>query len=178
MTAGMGRPPLFKKDYGKYGENKPGKFGFLVRPTSEEFNNFILLLDKMISDNINKAFFQNEVPYETEIERKDGKIQVQQKGTLQILNDWIRKFYRTNDWTPWEEAIQTFRGIREKRQKPAHAIDENVFDQKYFREQRELMIRAYEGVRTLRLMFENNPKVKSLGIEIPDYLRDGKIWTC
>lgn len=177
MTIGMNRPPLFRTDYGKNRDSKPKKFGFLVRPTLEELNDFIHLLDKMISENINKKFFQSEVSYETERERKDGRIEVQSKGTLQILDDWIRKFYRMNDWGPWDEAIQAFKDIRKKRQKPGHAIDENVFDQKYFKEQRELIIRAYNGISTLRMIFETHPMVRNLDIDIPDYLLEEKIRT-
>ena len=177
MTQGMTRPPLFRKDYGKDRDSNPRKFGFLVRPTLEEFNVFVLLLDKMISDNINIKFFQQEVPYETEKERRDGKIQIERKGTLQILDNWVRTFFHTDDWEPWNEAIRAFREVRNKRQNPAHAIDENVFDQKYFKEQRELMIRAYKAMRTLRMIFENHQQVRSLGIEIPHYLQEGKIWT-
>jgi hypothetical protein len=178
MTVGMNRPSLFRTDYGENRDSKPKKLGFLVRPTLEEFNSFVHLLDKMISENINKKFFQREVPYETETERKDGKIQVEQKGTLQILDDWVRRFFRPADgWQDWNEAIQAFREVRKKRQRPGHAIDENVFNQKYFKEQRELMIGAYEGMRTLRMALENHPKIKELDIDIPDYLREAKIWT-
>ena len=177
MTQGMNRSPLFRKDYGKDRDSRPRKFGFLVRPTLEEFNDFVHLLDKMISDNINTKFFQNEVPYETEMERRGGRIQIQQKGTLQILDDWMRKSFRTDDWEPWNEAIRTFKEVRKKRQKPAHVIDEDVFDQNYFKEQRELMIRAHKGMKTLRMIFENHPLVSCLDIEIPHYLREGKIWT-
>lgn len=177
MAKAMGRPPLFKDDYGEYGENRPKRFGFLIRPTLEEFNNFILLFDKMLSDNINQDFFQKEVSYEIEIERKDGKIQVQQKGRLQILDYRIRRFFRTHDWQPWEESIATFRKIRKMRQKPAHLVNEDQFDQKYFKEQREIIINAYSAVRTLRLMFANHPRVKSAEIKIPDWLQESKIWT-
>ena len=176
MTQGMNRPPLFRKDYGKDRDSKPRKFGFLVRPTLEEFNAFVLLLDKMISENINKKFFQKEVPYETEDERKDGKIQIRPKGTLQILDDWIRGHHSPDDWKHWDEAIQAFKEIRNKRQNPAHAIDEDIFDQKYFKEQRELMIGAYKAIRTLRMIFETHPQVSSLDLEIPHYLQEGKIW--
>lgn len=177
MAGAMGRPPLFRQDFGKYGENKPKKFGFLIRPTLEEFNSFVLLLDKVLSDNINKEFFRNEVPYVTEIERKDGKIQVQNRGTLQILDHWVRKYFRTEHWEPWDESIEILRKIRKMRQKPAHAIDENIFDQQYFKDQRELIINAYTAIRTLRMMLENHPAVKAADIEIPDWLREGKIWT-
>lgn len=177
MTTAMERPPLFRVDYGKERASKLKKFSFLIRPTFEEYNDFVHLLDKTISENINKAFFQNEVPYKTEIRRKDGYIEVQQKGTLQILDDWIRKSFRTNDWQSWDMAIKAFKNVRKIRQKPAHDIDRDVFDQKYFKEQRELMTSAYKGMRILRMIFENHPKVRSSGIGVPEYLQEVKIWT-
>lgn len=48
------------------------------------------------------------------------------------------------------------------------------FDQKYIRQQRELMVRAYTAVRTIRLLLANHPATK--GIEIPDWLYEGLIW--
>ena len=176
MAKAMGRPPLFHQDFGEYGENKPQRFGFLVRPTLEEFNSFVLLLDKMLSDNINKEFFQNEVPYETEIHRKDGRIEVRNKGTIQILDHWIRKYFSTDNWELWDKSIEVLRKVRKMRQDPAHAIDENIFDQRYFKEQRELIIDAYSAIQTLRLLFEDHPAVKSANIEVPAPLREGRIW--
>ncbi len=133
MVEAMKRPPLFREDYREYGEDRPRKFSFIVRPTLEEFNAFILLLDKMISDNLNKDFFMKEISYENEIERKDGKIIIQQKGTLQLLDEWFRKNFRTSDWEPWDEAINTLKKIRKMRQEPAHSINEDIFDQGYFK---------------------------------------------
>ena len=177
MTTAMERPSLFRVDFGKERDSRHKKFSFLIRPTLEEFSGFVHLLDKMISENIDKDFFQNEVSYEEEIQRKHGKIQVQEKGTLRILDDWMRKSFRTNDWQSWDEAIKAFKKVRKIRQKPAHAIDRDVFDQKYFKEQRELMIRAYNGMRILRMIFENHPMVRSSAIGVPEYLQEVKIWT-
>ncbi len=177
MAEAMGRPALFKDDYGEYAENRPKTFTFLIRPTLKEYNDFVHLLDKMLSENINRDFFQNEVPYENQIPRKDGKIQVERKGTLQILDDWIHTLFITDNWQPLEKSIATMRKIREMRQRPAHAIDEDRFDQKYFKEQRELIIEAYSAVKTLRLMLANHPDVDMAKIKIPDWLQKGKIWT-
>jgi len=178
MANAMGRPPFFRKDFGEYAENRPQKFTFLIRTTLEEFNDFVLLLDKMISDNINKEFFQNEVSYEREVHRKDGRIGIQNKGTLQILDEWIReKFSTHNNWALWNKSIKTFRKVRKMRQKPAHTLDENIFDQRYFKEQRELMIESYSAIRILRLLLANDPAVESADINIPSWLREGRIWT-
>lgn len=174
MAKAMAHPPLFRKDYGLHAEGKPKHFTFLVRPTLEELNAFILLLDKMLSENIDKTFFRGEVLSETELERADGKIEVRPRGSIAMLDEWIRKKFRTADWEPWGTAISVFREVRKLRQKPAHAVNENVFDQEYFRQQRELMLRAYDAVRTIRLMFANHPAAKK--VEVPDWLFKGLIW--
>lgn len=173
MAQSMGRPDLFRNDLSE--EQRPREFGFLVRPTLKEFNDFVHLLDKMISDNINKKFFRNEVPYESEEVRRDGKVVVRQKGTLAILDEWIRRHYRTDDWEPIDEMIQTFKEVRKRRQKPAHAINDNKFDQDYFRGQRDLIVRAYDAVRTLRLLLADHPRASD--VEVHPVLQEGKIWT-
>lgn len=175
MAELMERPALFRKVFS--GDEKPREFCLLVRPTLKEFNNFVLMLDKMISDNINRDFFKNEVPYETEVSRNDGKVEVQHKASLTIMEDWIRKYFWINDPKDLNEMFETFRKIRRDRQKPAHALDENIFDQKYFHEQRDLLIKAYRAIKMLRLLLGSHPKVKSGAYEIDEYLQEGNIWT-
>ena len=67
MAEAMERPVLFREDFSS---GKPNKFGFLVRPTLESYNEFVLLLDKMVSDNISKKFFKGETQHEKEVERR------------------------------------------------------------------------------------------------------------
>jgi hypothetical protein len=168
----MGRPILFHESYR---ENRPREFGFLIRPTLKEFNSFVHLLDKMISENINKDFFQHDIPYETETRRTDGKVIVQEKGTIALLKEWLDKKVFLQDPKPAEKMIQTFLKIRRIRMKPAHKVDEDKFEQEYFKKQRELMIEAYSAIRTLRLIFANHPKTKSY--KVPEWLFKGEIWT-
>lgn len=73
------------------------------------------------------------------------------------------------------EMFDDFRTVRKERQKPAHKIDNNEFDQIYMGKQRELMIKAFNAVRTLRMTIENHPN--AAGYEIPNYLREAKVWT-
>ena len=167
------QPPLFKNDY--Y-EAKPRTFGFLIRPTLKEYCDFIHLLDKLISENLNKKFFVNVVASEQEQKRGDGKVVVRQKGTLQMLEEYLNTTFTPEDKQPMKEMIETFKEIRKLRQKPAHAIDDNIYDQKYIKAQRDLIIRAYSGIRLIRLILENNPQTK--GYKIPDVIKSGKnIWT-
>jgi len=174
MAEAMGRPSLFRKDFGPYAEDKPAELTFLVRPTSKELNNFILALDKVLSDNINRRFFRGEVTAEIEERRPDGKIIIRPKGTLSMLDEWLRKKIRLPDWEPWDTALATLREVRELRQRPAHALDDDVFDQRYLKQQRDLAVRAYQAVQTIRLLFANHPKTKD--IDIPRWLNEGPIW--
>lgn len=173
MSAIIGKPTLFRDSY--Y-ERTPKEFGFLLRPTQAEFNNFMLLLDKMMSDNINKKFFEDDVELESEKEREDGKIVVTPKGTIQILEAWIDKFFRPNDPKPIENMMKIFRKIRQLRQKPAHKVNPDSFDQELFKEQRNIVIDAYDSIRTLRLILANHPQVKANPPRISDRLFKGEIW--
>jgi hypothetical protein len=174
MADAMGRSPLFRKAY--EGEQRPREFASLLRPTARQYADFVLLLDKLISDNIDTAFFRNDVPFEDDEQRSDGKIEVKRRGSIRILDAWLAiKFRMKEDPAPLREMIDTFREIRRLRQRPAHAIDENTFSQRYLHEQRELMIRAYGAVQTLRLIFANHQKCST--VEVPDWLSEGKIWS-
>jgi hypothetical protein len=173
MAQAMGRVPLFRSDYAD--QKRPQEFASLLRPTAREYSNFVLLLDKFISENIDIAFFRNEMPSEREEVRADGKIQITRIGSLQMLSNWLAKNFKTNEQEPVQDMIEAFRAVRRLRQKPAHIISENTFDQRYIHEQRELMMQAYGAIRTLRLIFENHPGARI--VEIPRWLEEGKIWT-
>lgn len=172
MAELMGRPAFFKETF----PERPNEFGFLLRPTLAEFNAFVLLLDKMLSDNINKKFFLDEVPLEEDQPRPDGKIVVRQKGTLALLEEWLRKYFRPSDPAPFDDMFRSFRAVRKLRQKPAHAVNENDFDISYFKEQRQLVIEAYDSLRTLRLVLANHPKVRRNPPKIQEHLAKGEIW--
>jgi hypothetical protein len=167
----MGRPPLFNRSFKN---ERPTNFTFLIRPTTREFDQFVHLLDKMLSDNINKDFFRGSIPLEEEIIRSDAKIVVRPIGTIRLLENWLEKSVKTPDSKPLNEAIAAFKEVRRLRQKPAHAIEDNQFDLSLIKEQRELIIRVYKAVRTLRLLFQNHPTANDY--EIPESaLVEGRI---
>jgi len=174
MAQAMGRAPLFRDTYAS---GRPREFGFLVRPTLREYNAFVHLLDKMVSDNIDKAFFGKDLAPEVEETRKDGKIIVREKGSLQMLREWVEKFFKPIDPGPVACMFDTLKSIRKQRQPPAHAVKEDEFDQEYFRRQRKLIIDAYRAIRLLRLILANHPAVKADPPKIDELLVKGEIWT-
>lgn len=176
MSRAMGRKPLFRQDFSQ-GE-PPGHFGRLVRPTAHEFAQFVHTLDRMLSDNLNVEFFGDDVPREAEIERADGRIEVRQKGSIQLLADWVEKMFqpaRQEDRNSIAEMIRTLRDVRQRRMRPAHALDNDSFRQEFAQEQRHLVVKVYEAVHIIRLILSRHPRTR--GVEIPPYICDGKIWT-
>jgi hypothetical protein len=155
----IGRESLFKEELS--GDARPRDFGFLTRPTLRSFNNFVHLLDKVMSENINKGFFQNDIEYQIEEMRSDSKVKVTDKGTIQLLDEWLKLKFTLPDRTPIESAINTFKQVRKLRQEPAHHLPNDRFDQLYFKEQRELMIKVYEAFGTLRAAFCSHPVAKA-----------------
>ena len=66
--------------------------------------------------------------------------------------------------------------VRRLRQKPAHALNENIFDQQYFEKQRDVIEEAYKAVRTLREFLESHPSVMAADIQVPAWIQEGRIW--
>jgi hypothetical protein len=167
------KPHLFRHTYH---DERPKEFGFLLRPTEAEFNKFMLLLDKMLSDNINKKFFEGDIELESEETRDDDKIVVTQKGTIQLLEQWIYKYFTPAEEQPVKDMLSTFRKVRKLRQKPAHKVESDTFDQAIFKKQRDIVINAYVAVRMLRLILANHPKVRANPPDISEQLSKGEIW--
>jgi hypothetical protein len=166
MAVLMGRPPFWRAEF--RADDRPRNFGFLLRPTLNEFNAFVHTLDRMCSDNINVTFFRNDIELDEEIQRADGRLEVRRKGSIRLLDEWLDRV-RFDDLEPRRLMIATFRRIRNLRNSPAHTLRPDEFDPTYIQQQRELMIDAYGAVRTLRLILANHPATR--GYEVPEWYR-------
>lgn len=171
MAQAMARAPLFARDF----HERPREFAFLLRPTRKAFNEFVHVLDKMLSENIDRRFFGGDIALEREEQRTDGKIVVHPKGSIQLLEEWLSQQVRLPDSGPKDEMMATFRKIRKLRQLPAHKVDEDAFDQQLFKEQRQLVLEAYKAVRTLRQILANHPATRA--VAVPEWLHKGEIRT-
>lgn len=152
-------------------DKKPENFGFLILPTLREYELFCLTLDRMMSDNLNDTFFDGQIS-QTDLRNDEvfGKI-----GSIRKLEVWISKFFRPANQDPTKEMFAIFREIRGLRSKPAHAIFNNEWNMGLFEDQKTLMKKAYQAIRTLRLILTNHPAAKS--VEVPDWLFKGEIRT-
>jgi len=170
--------PLFKDDFGEYGERRPRKFSFLIRPTLEEYNYFISLFDKVISDNLNHKFFKGKVIKEYDERRKsDDKIIVKYKGSILMLDEWIRSLMRFPDDTGWINSISAFKEVRKQRQNPAHKIEEDIYDQRYFKLQEEIIDKVWAGLNYLRIILQQHPNCNEEKLDIPEWQRENYIYS-
>lgn len=170
MALIIGKPNLFRNNYK---ESRPKEFAIFLRPTLKNYNTFVHALDKMLSENLNKDFFRGDIPLEFETEREDGKIEIRQRGTIALLEEWMKMNFIPRDPKPMLEIFSTLKKVRKERQKPAHAIQEDIFDSKFYKLQDDLINDAYRAVRTIRLLFSNHPDLKDY--KLPDWLYEGKI---
>lgn len=150
---------------------KPELFGFLILPTLREYELFCLTLDRMMADNLNGNFFDGQI---SQVDLLPKEI-LSKMGSIRKLEVWINKFFKSANQETVNEMFAIFREIRRLRSKPAHAIFNNEWDIKFFEDQKKLMKRAYQAIRTLRLILANHPAAKS--VDVPEWLFKGEIRT-
>ena len=145
-----------------------------LRPTAENFNRFVLALDKLLSESIDKKFFEGKIPLETEAPRPDGKVVVQDKGTLRLLEDWLLKEIDWDDPDAFRKVVvQPLRNVRRLRQTPAHTFTADSFSTSYRDKRKRLLWEVFNSLTNIRATFAKHPKAH--GIQVPNWLDDGRI---
>lgn len=172
MCGMMGRPPLFKTTPN---DERPHAFSILLRPTKKEYRDFVLQLNSLLTDDINVAFFEDDIPTTERLTREDGTSITSRIGTITLLQRWLEKYFHPSDPDELSATFKSLRELRDLRAKPAHMVEDNAFDQQFLHQQRELIQDAFGVVRTLRMILENHPAVT--GYEVPQYLREAKVWS-
>ena len=155
------------------GDNKPKELSFFFIPTSKNYEDFVLLLDKMLSDNINKKFFDGKIKEYKLIPIENGIVEKKVKGTIQMLEEWLTLNFRPKNEQLQKELFKYLKEIRKERQNPAHRISKNVYNKIYIEKQKEMIDKAYTIARALRTAFQHHPLARSF--KIPTYLDDATI---
>lgn len=155
-------------------EKRPSSLGPFFRPTLRNYNDFVLGMDKILSENLSREFFRDQVALEEEREREDGKIIVSQKGTLSLFEEWLRATIR---WSDEDEAVRVIvkplRHVRRERQAPAHKVQENCYSVEYDKKQHVIFRDVYVALFNFRATLAEHPHAPT--IEVPRYIADGKI---
>ncbi|MGA8171673.1 MAG: hypothetical protein WB816_12705 [Methylocystis sp.] len=145
-----------------------------LRPTAENFNRFVMALDKLLSDSIDGKFFEGKLPLETETSRPDGKIVVRKKGTLTLLEEWLLQEIIWSDRAAFRKVvIQPLREVRSLRQKPAHTFTPDTFSAEYHTKRKRLLWSVFNSLSNIRATFAKHPSAGN--IPISEWLDDGSI---
>ncbi len=164
---------IFKRDFD--GENRPKNFTFFFTPTLKNYYEFVGLLDKMISENIDKDFFKGKVELFDFEEIENGIVERKQKGTIRLFEEWLISIYKVDNSELLKDIFKPFKKVRAERQNPAHKISENEYDIKYIELQKIIISDCYNSMRILRDIFKQHRKAHVF--EIPDWLENGAIKT-
>ncbi len=162
--------PLFNQTFIE--DKRPDNFTFLFIPTLANYHDFILTLDKITSDNINKQFFKTLGIADQATEVINGKPQVFMKGTLTMLHEWLEREIVITEGSI-SALMQPFKDIRKERQAPAHKVSKNTFDKSFIEKQDTYIWAAYSAMRNLRTLFQKHPDAD--GVKIPSWLDDHKV---
>lgn len=151
--------PLFKN------VDRPREFGWVLRASQSEWDGFVLQADKLLSDNLNGRALDAMGAPKTD---DSGKV----IGTIGRLQ-WVLE-NRTNLGTEQVKMrLRSFREVREARQKPAHALRNNVHDSTIVRKQRDLLSEISTSLEALEILFSRHPKNQSWK---PDELLKGTVY--
>ena len=124
---------LFRRNFDS--ENRPSEFSYFFIPTSRNYYEFVLLLDKMISENFDKDFFKGSIDLYEIYELKDGKTEKRNKGTIRLFEEWLLSHYNTKQQEYIKQIFDSFKKVRKERQSPAHKIQENVYSKEFNKKQ-------------------------------------------
>lgn len=151
----------------------PVEFTYFFIPTSKRYYDFISLLDKMVSENINHDFFKGKVePYEL-VDLEPGIKERKIKGTLKLLEEWLAIHIRFKEPDGLEKLLKPFKTVRKERQTPAHRITINTYDKSLFIKQKNVITEVWNSVSSLRKMLQSHPAGQS--VEIPSWLDECKV---
>ncbi|PXX43048.1 hypothetical protein [Undibacterium pigrum] len=153
---------IFSKELQK--EEPARNFTFFFSPTSKNYYEFINLLDKYLSENINRSFFEGKITLEELTPLDDSTFERKQKGTLRLLEEWITSDFNYSDKTIPAQIMAPLKKVRRERQTPAHKVYENIYDVAFIGRQKEIMESCYLSIRSIRRNLQTHPLAKNVDL--------------
>lgn len=128
---------------------RPADFGWILRPSQMEFDNFVHTLDKLLSENLrHDAFDAADIPRTHDAD--------QPIGTLNRLDRLLERARVSEDQR--NDVMQPLRDVRAARSKPAHALRQNISDANFVRRQAELLRDVTQSIEALRRFWQTHPR--------------------
>jgi hypothetical protein len=143
---------LFERVWGKpilTTVKRPSEFGWILRPSQREWDEFIVQLDKVLSENLSHAALNA-----AGVLKHDGS--GNSMGTLSRLESFMVSNRVAADRA--KEVLRPLRAVRSARQKPAHALRKNVTDKTFVHRQVDLLHDVNESLLAMRYWLASHPK--------------------
>lgn len=156
---------LFKSNYKK---KPPIEFNILVLSTKKEYDNFIKIFDIMLSDNLNKKFFEGKLDL-IEFTNEDGT-KKKEKGTISLFKEWLAEIGVSQDTI--KKTIKIINKVRSERSKPSHNIRDNEFDIEYLQKQNKIVVEVYN---TFRLLIDELSEINQIKVKHPKWYVENRI---
>ena len=132
-------------------EEMPDDYGWLLRSSEREWDDFIHMTDKLLSEGLRSdAFEALGIPAKDE----QGSI----IGTLRRLELLMLKSKIKEEVA--RKCLASFREVRSARQRPAHSLRANITDDTVVHKQVALMHRINESLKCIRFWLESHPNNK------------------
>ncbi len=129
--------------------DRPAEMGWLLRPSQREWDDFVLQLDKLLSDNLRSEFFKA-----VDIESVDER--GQRMGTLKRFERFLQSSGVAEDQA--KKIVSPMALVRNARQGPAHRIRDNLTDRTFVHQQIELLREIYSALGATRHWLATHPK--------------------
>lgn len=128
---------------------RPSEFGWIIRPSQLEFDDFVQTLDKLLSENLRHDAF--DAAGIAKIDEAGQPI-----GTLNRLDHLLQRARVPEDQR--KDVMQPLRDVRSARSKPAHALRRNISDANFVRRQAELLRDVTHSIEALRRFWQTHPR--------------------
>ncbi|MTD13926.1 hypothetical protein GIS00_08215 [Nakamurella sp. YIM 132087] len=137
--------------------DRPQEFGWILRPSQREWDEFIVQLDKILSDNI-----RHDGLDAAGVPRKDKNDQ--SLGTLTRLAVFLEG--RGIAPAVAKDILQPLREVRQARQKPAHTLRTNITDRTFVHRQIALLEDLNDVLMELARWMATHPKNRTWKAEL------------
>lgn len=153
LTASVFKKQFFREDFSKEALEK---FDMLPFPSLDSYNQFLLLIEKIVIHNIDIHFFEEFFC----IKDDNGKT----RGSLDCLKEWINQVNES----VCNKIINPLRVLRKERQDPAHKIQSNLYSNDYLSKQHELCKSIYNSLYLFRRLLQSHPELKEFTLKYPN----------
>lgn len=147
---------------------RPRAWGWVLRPTTGAWNEFVLLTDKLLSDNLSHKGLDAAGAPDTD----DAGNRL---GSLSRLQELFLKVSSSTTVDNVRFKLQPLRKVRKERQSPAHKLEDTTSDANVVNRQRDLLRDVADSLHGIRVFVQTHPKVRTSEWKPPTFIDNWRL---